>query len=234
MIVPVDCRFPHKGTLALAGSGEYLPPMEPVDRVLLAELGEPGRVVCLPTAAGTEGQDRLDYWMQLGEKHFKKLEVESVESLPVFTREHAFSVELVKKVEQANFVYLSGGKPSYLLECFTATPILETILRKLDTGGVVAGCSAGAMIFGERIPNRSFIGGTTTGLNLLPNHFVVPHFDEIPFILKFGIPQMVGHLTLLGIEANTVLHCRDNRFSVIGEGGITLGSGSNAIRYLAG
>ena len=33
--------------LALVGSGEYLPPMEPVDRFLLSRLEDPLRVVCL-------------------------------------------------------------------------------------------------------------------------------------------------------------------------------------------
>ena len=45
--------------LALVGSGEYLPRMEPVDRRLLASLPDAPRVVCLPTAAGTEGSKRI-------------------------------------------------------------------------------------------------------------------------------------------------------------------------------
>ena len=41
--------------LALVGSGEYLPGVDPIDRYLLSQLKDPPRVVCLPTAAGTEG-----------------------------------------------------------------------------------------------------------------------------------------------------------------------------------
>ena len=48
-----------KGQIALLGSGEYLSVMDDVDRYLLANCGaEDGRkprVVCLPTAAGREG-----------------------------------------------------------------------------------------------------------------------------------------------------------------------------------
>jgi len=40
--------------LALVGSGEYLPTMEPVDRQLIARLDAAPSVVCLPTAAGQE------------------------------------------------------------------------------------------------------------------------------------------------------------------------------------
>ncbi len=62
--------------LALVGSGEYLPAMEPVDRYLIELLQPPVRVVCIPTAAGTEGEDRLRYWLDLGAAHFNHLGVE--------------------------------------------------------------------------------------------------------------------------------------------------------------
>jgi cyanophycinase len=233
MNVPIEAPFPFEGTLALAGSGEYLPAMNNVDQQLLERLPEPARVVCLPTAAGTEGEDRLRNWMDLGESHFNSLGVRSVESLRVISREDAQNPELIRRVEAANFVYLSGGKPFHLLECLTGTPMLEAILDTLRAGGVVAGCSAGAMIFGERIPNRSFIGGTLPGIGLLPGHFVIPHYDEVPFVLRFAIPHLVGSLTMLGIEANTVLACSNNTFSVLGSGAVTLEHAGVTTRYTA-
>src|SRR5512133_1393770 len=121
MIVPVECQFPYRGILALAGSGEYLLPMDAVDRVLLNQLGQPARVVCLPTAAGTEGEDRLHYWMELGENHFHRLGVESVESLPVFSREDALNPDLIRKVQDANFIYLEGGRAYYLRDVRVGT-----------------------------------------------------------------------------------------------------------------
>ncbi|HLX88221.1 MAG TPA: hypothetical protein VKR22_07185, partial [Acidimicrobiales bacterium] len=48
------------GPVALAGSGEFLPVMEPVDRALLA--GRPQRAAFLPTAAALEGDERTAYW----------------------------------------------------------------------------------------------------------------------------------------------------------------------------
>lgn len=231
MIVPLQSDFDFTGTLALAGSGEYLPAMRPVDQKLLDRLGEPARVVCLPTAAGTEGANRLRYWMDLGENHFQSLGVGSVKSLPVFTREDAANPELVKLVAEANFVYLSGGKPYYLMECLTGTPLLEAILTTLHKGGVVAGCSAGAMIFGERIPNKSFIGGTLPALGLLRGYFVIPHYDEVPFVLRFAVPHLVGNLTLLGIEANTVLACSSQSNPVLGTGAVVLARDGKTARY---
>jgi cyanophycinase len=232
MIIPLDNKFPFNGILALAGSGEYLPGMDAVDSVLISPLQEPARVVCLPTAAGTEGQDRLTYWKNLGETHFRQLGAASVESLPVFTREDAENQDLIQKVENANFVYISGGKPYYLLDCLVGTGLLKAILHKLETGGVVAGCSAGAMIFGERVPNKLFVGGTLPGLGLLSGCFIVPHFDEVPFVLRFAVPHLMGNLKLLGIEANTILCCSEDGYSVIGSGGVTYSNGTEKIRYL--
>ncbi len=97
-------------TIALVGSGEYLPPMQPVDRGLINRLGEPARVVCLPTAAGKEGAERIDYWSRLGVEHFTRLGAQ-VESLPVIDRQSAGDTHLAERVARANFVYLSGGSP---------------------------------------------------------------------------------------------------------------------------
>jgi cyanophycinase len=232
--IPIRAQIPPGGMLALAGSGEYLPGMEPVDRLLLGHLKEPASVVCLPTGAGTEGEERLRYWMELGERYFNRLGVDHVESLPIFDRTGAENIELVKKVNEANFVYISGGKPYYLMDCFRDTPLADAILGVLNRGGVVAGCSAGAMIFGDRIPSRSLMGDTGVGFGLLPGCFIVPHYDEIPFVAKLVIPGLTGNLKMIGIEGNTALVCSTEDCFAAGSGGITLQSEGNKQRYLAG
>jgi hypothetical protein len=81
--------------------------MEPVDRFLLGLLGEPARVVCLPTAAGNEGADRVRYWMDLGVKHFARLGAAQVEGCRSLTGARA-GRDLAGRIRAANFVYLSG------------------------------------------------------------------------------------------------------------------------------
>ena len=57
------------GQIALLGSGEYLPVMDDVDRYLLENCGADGRkprVVCLPTAAGREGDASVTRWSKMG------------------------------------------------------------------------------------------------------------------------------------------------------------------------
>ncbi len=119
--------------LALVGSGEYLPNMEAVDRGLLDRLGKSPKVICLPTAAGTEGPERVGYWSRLGVTHFTRLGV-AVESVPVINRADAQNPALAEQVAEANFVYLSGGRPDYLFKTLTGTPVWAAIQGVLAAG----------------------------------------------------------------------------------------------------
>src|SRR5437588_12078338 len=91
------------GPVALVGSGEFLPAMEPVDAALLA--GRPTRAVFLPTAAGPEGPERVDYWLRLGADHYRRLGAEPV-PLAVLDRSDADDPALAAQVAGAGLVYL--------------------------------------------------------------------------------------------------------------------------------
>jgi len=219
--------------IALAGSGEYLPPMEPVDRILLGRVPAPPRVVCLPAAAGTEGPERIAYWARLGEEHFTRLGI-PVRSLPVVDRASANDPALAGLVAETNFVYLSGGKPTYLFATLEGSRVWEAILGVLRKGGLLAGCSAGAMILGE-----AFFGFTSRtrnqGFRLLPGATVIPHYDEIPEWMIAPVRGWISHgLTLVGIEANTALFRDGAQMEVIGSGGVTVWNRAGKTRHTQG
>ena len=224
-------NFPFAGTLALVGSGEYLAPIEPLDRWLMGRLNEPARVVCLPTAAGTEGDERIHYWSNLGVKHFTRLGAAQAEALPVIDRASAEDAGLAGAVKDANFVYLSGGKPAYLYQSLVGTAVWEAILGVLAKGGVVAGCSAGAMIFGERIPTSLFSSNWQKAFGILPGLFVIPHFDEIPAVMLQGMRLLAGKLTIIGVEGSTALVCSKGGFEVRGPGQVVVIRAGQAKAY---
>jgi len=217
----------------LVGSGEYLPPIEPLDRWLIERLNGTARVVCLPTAAGAEGDARIQYWCDLGVNHFSRLGA-TVEAVRVIDRETALDTSLAERVNAANFVYLSGGKPAYLYNTLLGTPVWEAILAVLARGGVVAGCSAGAMIFGERIPTSLFSNNWQPAFNLLPGAFIIPHFDEIPHMMLQGMRLVAGKLTVIGVEGTTALVCGPDGVSVQGRGSVTLVQNGVESRHPAG
>lgn len=216
--------------LALVGSGEYLPPMDTVDRQLMARLAGPVRVACLPTAAGTEGSNRITYWNNLGIEHFRNLGADVI-AIPVLDQASANDPELAQQIAGTNFVYLSGGKPDYLFRTLAGSAAWQAILQVLGAGGVLAGCSAGAMILGEK-----FFGfpGQHAGFGFLKGVTIVPHFDEIPQAIVSGVRLLLNSLTLVGIDGNTALMVDDGRWEVLGSGAVTVWDQTGKRRYSGG
>lgn len=221
MIVPIEAHIPGNGTLSLTGSGEYLPGMRPVDEALLARLDGPARVVCLPTGAGTEGDERIRYWSDLGEAHFRALGAEA-QALPVIDRASADDETLAAQVRSANFVYFSGGKPPYLLACLQDSAVWAAVLDVLARGGVVAGCSAGAMIFGGSVPTGMALMDWQPAFGLLPEAVILPHFDEMPGFMRAALGGLVRKRQVVGIDGYTALVCDSTGCQVLGQKTVTV------------
>lgn len=199
---------------AIVGSGEYLAPMEAVDRELLALLPAHPTVVCVPAAAGAEGDAMIDDWMQRGVDHFRALGVESNGSR-VWDRSTANDPELAAMVASADLVYLSGGKPSYLHSVLESSLVWDAILEATSRGGLLVGCSAGAMIQGD-----VFVGSTGrhNGFGLWPGVAIIPHFDEIPTPVASAMRRAAGMgRTVIGVNGDTALVDADGTYRVVGD-----------------
>ncbi|MBI4497969.1 MAG: Type 1 glutamine amidotransferase-like domain-containing protein [Chloroflexi bacterium] len=223
------------GTLALVGAGEYLESMQPVDQHLLATIAQPEkRVVVLPTAAAQESD--YDKWSRMGVTHFRGLGV-AVAPVPVLTRADAARDDLAAQIAWANFVYLSGGSPGYLVSTLEGTRVWEAMRAVWEAGGVIAGCSAGAMALASAVRTRRDPPlDFRPGLGLVPRVTVIPHFDRIPpQRLASYLEHLPRDLILLGIDEHTaavggplewtvmgrgrVLVCHDGREDWYGAGG---------------
>lgn len=198
---------PTPGPLALVGSGEFTPAMEDVDRGLLE--GRPRRAVFLPTAAAPEGDQRFQYWVNLGVAHYRRLGVEAVPLL-VRNRSDAEGPGLARRVDGAGLIYLSGGNPAFLAETLRGSAVGEAIRRNWQAGSAVAGCSAGAMAMMERVPYiREPDVAPTAGLGLVPGVVVLPHFDQMERWMS-GATELAlsmappGYL-VLGIDEETAV-----------------------------
>jgi cyanophycinase len=114
------------GPIALVGSGEYLPVLEPLERRLLE--GRPPRFVQLATAAAPEGQASLARWHELGRSAAERLGVQQV-VVPVVDRVSADDEELAALVDGAGLVYLSGGNPPFLAATLRGSAVWRAIER---------------------------------------------------------------------------------------------------------
>lgn len=208
--------------LALVGSGEYLPQMNPVDQYMFDAMDEDPRVICLPTAAGMEGKRRVEYWSSLGLEYFNKLGV-SVSTVPVINQESANNNEFANKIQAANYIYISGGHPYYLYSTLKASIVWDAILQVYRRGGVIAGCSAGAMVMGTQFLSHL---GWISGFNLIPG-IIIPHYDEIPgWLKKLGLSILIRRKMMIGIDGFTAFIRDKKSNSIIGNGSVTVWDGS--------
>ena len=196
------------GLIALVGSGEYLAVMEDVDRYLLDSVNvKIPRVVCLPTAAGQEGDESVGRWSRMGVEHFTKLGAE-VNALPIIDKASANDEKYVSMLESADLIYFSGGNPQYLYETMNGSLAWSAMQKAWSNGAVYAGCSAGAMILSKRIPSFR-LAGTNEGFGIVPAQFIMPHFDAMPVIFKPLTLALKAQLKkgerMIGVDEETAL-----------------------------
>ncbi len=221
------------GTLALIGAGEFLPPIAAVDKMLLERINGAPRVVVLPTASAPDGPGVPERWATMGVDHFTQLGA-VVEAAMLLQRADADDESIVAQLASANFVYLSGGKPRYLLETLKDTAAWQAIMNMLAKGGVLAGCSAGAMILGSELFDFPQLWRTIPAFGLAPEMIVIPHFDEIPSAFTSTISLTKRKLTLVGIDGSTALVRSNGHWSVYGIGGVTVFAENKKTRFHAG
>ncbi|MSO28694.1 MAG: peptidase [Candidatus Planktophila sp.] len=204
----------QSGVLALVGSGEYLPKLQPLEAELLRlgiSRGKSNTYIQIPTAAGKESDERLDFWQERGAEQGARIGCE-VKYLPVLSREDAHNPQWIEEIKSAGLIYFSGGDPVHLTEIFLQTPMWQAIVAAWQEGASLAGCSAGAMAFcGKIIGIRK--SHVSTGLNLLPDIEVIPHYDKflgwLPDRVTAAIMRNDVDTALLGIDENTALVLTD-------------------------
>ena len=216
-----------KGSLALVGSGEFLPEMSDLESLLIQDgvrNGKVPRFIQIPTAAGQESADRIKYWKELGRAQGERLGIE-VEFLEILNRQDAQDKELATLIADSALIYLSGGDPHHLADSLAGTPVFDAIYQGWASGSSLAGCSAGAMALSTHIPNfRLSKKSPTPGFNLLTNIRVIPHFDRffrwIPESAAKVLMSAPDETILIGIDELTALVNRsgESDWQVIGSG----------------
>ena len=151
--------------IAITGSGEFLPGIKNADKSLFSTIDNP-YVLSFSTAAGKESIERQEYWKNLAIDHFKSLGVRH-RHIEAKNKEEIEHKDVINQMSKANIVYFSGGNPQHLINSISVNSFLDELLR-IKKIGIIAGCSAGAMIMGEKM-----IKGT--GLNFIKNSITVSY-----------------------------------------------------------
>ena len=229
------------GLISLAGSGEYLPAMDEIDSYLLANCGANGRkprVVCLPTAAGQEGDAVIDKWSNMGVEHFTRLGAD-VQPLRVIDAESANEPGHAKTVEEADLIYFSGGSPRYLFDTMKDSLVWESVQKASARGAVYAGCSGGAMVLGKKIPSsRSVTFKPAEAFGIVEASYIFPHFDAFVFwhpVVQVMRRSLKKNEVIIGVDEDTAMVGKLNEeWTVMGRAHVHVFTKNEVKEYAAG
>lgn len=228
------------GPVALVGAGEFLPATSALDAGLLAATGRSRpRVAILPTASYPDGETVFQRWAAMGSDHFRDLGAE-VEAVLVRDRTGADDPGAAQAVGEADLIYLSGGKPGYLLRSLAGSAVGAALAAAHERGATLAGCSAGAMAlagrsFEFRMRRMPWPLRWRAGLGMVDGVAVVPHYDAWPepFCALIVLQAPRGGV-VLGIDEETAAVGRDGSWQVHGRARVTVWRGRHRERFRDG
>jgi cyanophycinase len=215
--------------LVLYGSGEFTAAVNDIDRYLIDKYGIKN-IAVIPTAAGKEKD--VTKWFTRAEQHFKDLDI-SVIKVPVFNTHDANNSSVVKLLDNADWIFFSGGNPNYLLKTLEGTLLWNKVIEQYKKEVLLAGSSAGAMIMGTYMLAHPFksilISGNTSWKKAfgLINYRIFPHFDRFKnhkFLMQRLVKQNKenNQSSWLGIDENTAILFNDEQELILGKGSVEI------------
>jgi cyanophycinase len=145
----------------------------------------------------------------MGQEHFRALGAQ-VQALHLTNQDEANNPTYAATIEQADFIYFSGGNPAYLYETMIGSKAWNAVLAATEAGAAFAGCSAGAMVVGEYLPDiRNFKLRQKRAFALLPKAHIFPHFDRMVAWRGITLPILQNLVPdgeyALGLDEETAL-----------------------------
>jgi cyanophycinase len=204
------------GPLVLAGSGEYTPAMDIVDRYLLEHSA--GRdVILIATSCAMEGEERMRWWEQLGVDHFKRLGVDAT-ALHIRDRDDANVPEYAQRIAEAGLIWFSGGSPVYLAQAFHSTLCWEALETANRGGAAVAGASGGLGVLNAHVPSPDTEGPTALGL--ADPIRAIAHFDRAeqrrPEFVERIVTSLQPGQHAIGVDEDTTVVWAEGAWRVMG------------------
>jgi cyanophycinase len=212
------------GTILLAGGAEFSGRMTKPDRRAIELAGGfAANISIIPAAAAPDNNHQRA--AHNGIRWFKNLGAVNVAALPLIDRKSADDPAVVEALQRSKMIYLLGGFPRHLARSLAGSRSWQAILAAHQSGAVIAGSSAGAMILCDHYYDP-YEKNIFSGLHLIPDACILPHHDTFGKNWVPGLAQRLPGVVLIGIdEATGMLNDGPNgRWQVYGDGtrGITL------------
>jgi len=222
------------GYILLAGGAEFNGHMAAPDlRAIELAGGLDARISIIPAAAAPDNNHQRAG--QNGVTWFKQLGAADASALPLIDRATADDPTVIEALMRSGVIYLLGGFPRHLEQSLAGSKSWQAILKAHQSGAVIAGSSAGAMIlcdhYYDPLEKKIF-----SGLGLIPGSCIVPHHNTFGNRWAPRLAQRLPGVTLIGIDEQTAaLNDGPNgRWQVYGAGGVTLYQNERRKHFAAG
>ena len=166
---------------------------------------------------------------------FESLGARNVAALPLIDRASADSPAVVAALRESRLIYLLGGFPHYLGQTLIGSASWQAILAAHQTGAVVAGSSAGAMVLCQHYNNPES-SQVFEGLGMLPNACMLPHHNTFGKSWAARLATLLPDSVLLGIDERTAMldDGDGGAWRVYGQGAVTLYRHGQVVVYTSG
>src|SRR3954469_14225146 len=165
------------------------------------------------------------------DRAFRKLGMTNIAHLEVASREDATNPKVLSVFEGANAVFFTGGDQLKITSQIGGTPVYDRIREIYNSGGVIAGTSAGASVVcgtmlaagvGKTSPRLGESVQMAPGLGFIRNMIIDQHFAERGRMGRLLAAVAQNPRTLgLGIDENTaVVIDKSESFYVVGAGAV--------------
>jgi cyanophycinase len=199
---------PRPGPLMIIGGAEdKLGKRTILTDFVTASGGADARIVVIPTASSL-GDEVVEVYDAL----FRRLGAGEVSACRPESREEAHDPDLVKAIDEATGVFMTGGNQLKLSAVICGTPVGDAVVRAHARGAVVGGTSAGASIqsshmvaFGRGgVTPKQRMTQVAAGLGLLRSTVIDQHFDQRNrygrlLMIVAQSPQLLG----IGVDEDT-------------------------------
>ncbi len=215
-----------RGFMALIGGAEDKKQEKTVLRRVV-EVSQAKTVAIVPTASFYPREVFANYY-----DAFKNIGVENVEFFDIRYQDEADRNEYLKKIEETDLIYFSGGDQVKLVRTLENTKLLKRIFELFEEGKLhIAGTSAGAAAASNpMIYDGDYDGFSKDSVNFSPGfgflkgitidtHFVsrgrIARLSQ--FLLTEKSPKGIG----IGEDTGIIIDWQ-NRFEVVGSGVVTV------------
>jgi cyanophycinase len=193
--------------MIIGGAEDKLHKRTILNDFVAASGGADARIVVIPTASSL-GDEVVEVYDAL----FRRLGAGEVTACRPESRADASDPDLVKLVDEASGVFMTGGNQLKLSAVICGTPVGDAVVRAHTRGALVGGTSAGASIQsshmvafgGPGVTPKQRMTQVAAGLGLLATTVIDQHFDQRNrygrlLMIVSQSPQLLG----IGVDEDT-------------------------------